>query len=214
MIRQIDMQGVTVDNHSCRYGQFHAEILSVILKPAIGRPVYTVRYGTDALPHALLGIVHPGFTGTHYTVEAISFDQFNKPAGAQLAACDHRFDIAAIGLRCAHIFHDVIPQRLVQNAAVIDLGRIDQHAFGKEIGNIHRETRMRRSDINHMPGATGKTDVNLSDKNRHDHTVIGGMRCAEIRMIVKDHVARRVVSRMFSFYAAHIGGQRTAMHRR
>ena len=108
----------------------------------------------------------------------------------------------------------MVPQRLVAAAGFVDLGRVEQLALGEHVGDVDGEAGVGGADVEHVPGAARERHMPALEEDRDDDAVVGAVRRAVVGMVVQDDVAGGVAAGEALLDAAHIGGERSAVHRR
>ena len=191
-----------------------AEMLAVVLQPGVRRRILAVGQLLDPRAHPPFGVVHPLFGRAHHAVQAMLRDESRETLLAQPAAGDHRLKVTGVGLGRAHVVHDQRPEVLAPFAGGVQLHRVQDLAFGEEVRHVHREPRVGGADVNHVAGAAGESDVHVPHEQRQQNAVVGAVRGAVVRVVVKIDVAGAVAPAVLAVDAAHVGRQGAAMHGR
>ena len=125
------------------------------------------------------------------TVEPVALDEREVALGTDPAGRDLRLHVADHHVRRADVVAHHVPERLVRNAPVVGLERLELEALG--IG-VHRiddaaAARAERADIEMMRGGDGVADQRAVAEDRHDEGHVRPVARAVIGGVVDDDVA-------------------------
>ena len=186
--RQVDGDVVALDDDGDLHAQTLAAVAAVVVEPAL-RAVGTVRDLANLLTHHAFGVVHQLIARGLQGRKAILPDQVLEAFHAEAGGRDLRLDVVAQHGRHAAVVAHELPQAFVTHALAVEFDAGEQHALGKDIGNIDDESRRGRADVDVVRGVGREADdLALPEDGDGDENIRAVTR-AMVGVVVDDDVA-------------------------
>ena len=181
-------------------------------------PVGAVGQSLDRLAHEPLGVVHERIGRSLHDFEPVALDQREVALGADSARRNLRLHVAHHHVRRADVVAHHVPERLVLDALVVGLERLELQALGVGVHGIDdaAASGAERADVEVMRGGDGVAHQRLIEEDRHDEGDVRPVARAVVGGVVDDDVA--LVQRLAALlqdlvHPPHVAGDRPRLER-